>query len=65
MEKEHSIRGGDGEEIRNFLHRTKRTVDKGWPDDMNGIEASQQNAERDAQARQRRQRYNDYSLKRL
>ena len=32
---------------------------------MNGIEAAQQNAERDAQARERRQRYIDYSLKRL
>ena len=35
MEVEHCIRG-DGEEIRNFLHRIKRAVDKGWPDDMNG-----------------------------
>ena len=37
---------GDGEEIRNLLHRTNRTVDKGWPDDLNGIKAAQQNAER-------------------
>ena len=64
MEVEHCIRGG-GEEIRNFLHRIKRTVDKGWPDDMNGIEAAQQNAERAAQGRQRRQRYMDYSLRGL
>ena len=64
MEVEHCIRG-DGEEIRNFLHRIKRTVDKGWPDDLNGIEAAQHNAERNAQGRQRRQRYIDYSLKGL
>ena len=32
---------------------------------MNGIEAAQQNAKRDAQARQRQQRYTDYSLKGL
>ena len=64
MEVESCIRG-DGEEIRNFLHRIKRTVDKGWPDDMNGIEAAQQNAERAAQGRQRRQRYMDYSLRGL
>ena len=64
MEVEHCIRG-DGEEIRNFLHRIKRTVDKSWPDDMNGIEAAQQNAERAAQGRQRRQRYMDYSLRGL
>ena len=44
MEVEHCIRG-DGEQNRNFLHRIKRTVDKGWPDDMKGIEAVQQNAE--------------------
>ena len=64
MEVEHCIRG-DGEEIQNFLHRIKRTVDKGWPDDLNGIEAAQQNAEWAAQGRQRRQRYIDYSLKGL
>ena len=40
----------------------KRTVDKGWPDDLNGIEVAQHNAERNAQGRQRRQRYIDYSL---
>ena len=42
----------DGEEIRNFLHRIKRTVDKGWPDDLNGIEAAHHNAECEAQGRQ-------------
>ena len=42
MEWEHCIRGG-GEDIQHFLHRIKGTVDKGWPDDMNGIEAAQQN----------------------
>ena len=64
MEVEHCFRG-DGEEIRNFLHRIKRTVDKGWPDDMNGIEGAQQNAERTAQGRQRGQRYMEYSLRGL
>ena len=61
---EHCFRG-NGEEIRNFLHRIKRTVDKGWPDSVNGIEAAQQNAERAAKGRQRRQRYMDYSLRGL
>ena len=61
-EVEHCFRG-DGEEIRNFLHRIKRTVDKGWPDDMEGIAAADQNAERGAQGLHRRQRYIDYSLK--
>ena len=64
MEVEHCIRG-DGKENRNFLHRIKRTVDGGWPDDLDGIEAAQHNAERNAQGRQRRQRYIDYSLKGL
>ena len=62
MEVEHCIRG-DGEETRNFLHRIKRTVAKGWPDDVSGIEDAQQNAERAAQGRQRRKRYMDYSLR--
>ena len=64
MEVEHCF-SGDGEEIRNFLHRIKRTVDKGWPDDLDGIEPAHHNAERDAQGRQKRQRYIDYSLKGL
>ena len=64
MEVEHCIRA-DGEEIRNFLHRIKKTVDKGWPDDMVGIAPGDNNAERAAQARQRRQRYIDYTLKGL
>ena len=54
MEVEHCIRG-DGE-VRSFLHRIKRTVDKGWLDNLNGIEAAHHNAEREAQGRQRRQR---------
>ena len=64
MEVEHCIRA-DGEEIRNFLHRIKKTVDKGWPDDMAGVLAADQPADRTAQARQRRQRYIDYTLKGL
>ena len=64
MEVEHCIRAA-GEEIWNFLHRIKKTVDKGWPDDMVGIAPGDQNAERTAQVRQRRQRYIDYTLKGL
>ena len=64
MEVEHCIRG-DGEEVRIFLHRIKRTVDKGWPDDLNSIEAAHHAAEHEAQERQRRQMYLDYSLKGL
>ena len=64
MEDEHCIRA-DGEEIRNFLHRIKKTVEKGWPDDMVGIALGDQNAERTAQARQRRQKYIDYTLRGL
>ena len=64
MEVEHGIRG-DGEESRNFLHRIKRSVDKGWPDDLNGIAAAHHAPEREAQERQRRQRFIDCSLKGL
>ena len=44
---------GDGGKIRNFLHRIKRTFDRGWPDDLNGIEAAHHAAEREAQGRQK------------
>ena len=55
----------DGEDIRNFLYRIKKTLDKGWPDNMVRIAAADQKAERTAQARQRRRRYIDYTLKGL
>ena len=55
MDVEHCIRA-DGQEIRNFLHRIMKTVDKGWPDDIVGIAPGDQNAERTAQVRQRGQR---------
>ena len=64
MEVEHCFRA-DAEETRNFFHRIKKTVDKGWPDDMAGVVAAEQAAKRTAQARQRSQRYIDYTLKGL
>ena len=48
MEVEHCIRG-EGEDVRNFLHRIKRTVDKLWPDDMEGFAAADHGAETGAQ----------------
>ena len=59
MEKEHCIRKYD-EEIPNFRHQIKRTLDKGWPEDTKGVAGPQQTAEQATQARQRRQRYMDY-----
>ena len=56
MEVEHYVRG-DGEKIRNFLHRIKKIVDKGWPNDMEGIAEGDRAPERLAQGRQRRQRF--------
>ena len=64
MEVEHCVRD-DGEEIRNFLYRIKKVVDKGWPNDMEGIVEADRAAERQAQGTQRRQRYMDYSLRGL
>ena len=62
MEVEHCVRG-DAEEIRNFSNRITKIVDKGWPDDMEGIAEADRAAERQAQGRQRRQRYIDYTLR--
>ena len=64
MEVEHCIRA-DEEETGNFLHRIKKTVDNGLPDDMVGVAAADQIAERTAQARQKRQWYIDCTLKGL
>ena len=64
MEVEHCILA-DGEEIRNFLRWIKKAMDKGWPHDMAGVAAADQDAERSAEAQQGRQRYFDYTLKGL
>ena len=64
MEVEYCVRG-DGEQIRNFVHRIMKIVDKGWPDDMEGIVEADRAAEHQAQGRQRRQRYIDYTLRGL
>ena len=64
MEVEHCLQA-DGEEVRNFLRQINKIVDNGWPDAMAGVVAAEQAAERTAQARQRRQRYFDYTLKGL
>ena len=64
MEVEQCVRG-DGEEIRNFLHRIEMIVDKRWPDDMESIAEGDRAAERLAQGKQRRQRYIDYTLRGL
>ena len=64
MEVEHCVRGA-GEEIRNFLHRIKKIVDREWPVDMEGTVEADRAAERQAQGRQRRQRYIDYTLRGL
>ena len=61
MGVQHCVRG-DGEEIRNFLHRLKKFGDKGWPDDMEGTAEGHRAAERQAQGRRARQRYIDYTL---
>ena len=61
MEVEPCVRG-DGEEIRYFLHRIKKIVDKG---DMEGIVEADRAAERQAQGKQRRQRYIVYTLRGL
>ena len=61
MEVEHFVRG-DGEEIRNFLHRKKKIVNKRRPDDMDGLAEGDRAAQRQAQGRHRRQWYIGYTL---
>ena len=47
MEVEHCVRG-DGQKIRNFLHRIKKIVEKRWPVDMEGIADGDRPTERHA-----------------
>ena len=58
----------DGELIKNYFHRIKSSVDRGWPEStdetVHATEAAQ-NAERTIQTRQRSQKYIDFSIKGL
>ena len=58
----------DGELIKNYFHRIKSSVDRGWPESIgetvHATEAAQ-NAERTIQTRQRSQKYIDFSIKGL
>ena len=55
----------DGELIKNYFHRSKSSVDRGWPESIDetvhATEAAQ-NAERTIQTRQRSQKYIDLSI---
>ena len=57
-----------GELIKNYFHRIKSSVDRGWPgsidETVHATEAAQ-NAERTIQTRQRSQKYIDFSIKGL
>ena len=64
MEIERCI-GRDGEKFRSFVRIIKQNLDKSWPDNMSGIAGPRKAAERAAQSRHRRQRYNDYCLRGL
>ena len=51
---------GNEELIKNFHHRVKSAVDKGWPLDPNGT-----NAERDNQQSQRNAKYVEFTVRGL
>ena len=58
----------DGELIKNYFHRIKSSVDRGWPESIDeAVHATEaaQNAERTIQNRQRSQKYIDFSIKGL
>ena len=56
---ENSVRGNE-QLIKNFYHRVKSAVDKGWPPDPNGT-----NAKRDSQQNQRKANYIEFSVRGL
>ena len=47
--------------FQNIPYRNKRTIDKSWPDDMNGNPNAQRNSERPRQGKQQKQRCVKYS----
>ena len=56
---ENSVRGNE-EIIKNYFHRVKRAVDRGWPDEENA-----DNAARAALNAQRRQKYIEFAVRGL
>ena len=58
----------DGELIKNYFHRIKSSVDRGWPESIDvtvHVDEAAQNAEKTIQTRQRSQKYIDFSIKGL
>ena len=58
----------DGELNKNYSHRIKSSVDRGWPECIDvtvHADEAAQNAERNIQTRQRSQKYIDFSMNRL
>ena len=58
----------EGELIKNYFHRIKSSVDRGWPESIDvAVHADEdaQNAKRTIQTRQRSQKYIDFSIKGL
>ena len=58
----------EGELIKNYFHRIKTSVDKGWPESIDTTvhaDADAQALEKNIQTRQRTQKYIDFSVKGL
>ena len=58
----------EGELIKNYFHRIKTSVDKGWPESIDTTvhaDADAQTLEKNIQKRQRTQKYIDFSIKGL
>ena len=55
----------EGELIKNYFHRVKHAVDKGWPEDLTNVANADRAQEAVIQSRQREQKYIDFAIRGL
>ena len=55
----------EGELIKNYFHRVKHAVDKGWPEDITNVANANRAQEAVIQSRQREQKYIVFALRGL
>ena len=55
----------EGELKKNYFHRVKHVVDKGWPEDLTKVDNANRTQEAVIQSRQREQKYIDFAIRGL
>ena len=55
----------EGDLIKNYFHRVKHAVDKGWPENLTNVDNANRAQEAVKKSRQRKQKYIDFAIREL